>query len=176
MPDCTLRSVLRRQTKELARLCLLCRRQLYETLKGVISGEQPPKGAPGKLLGSPGSHEASGPHPSTSFTWSCGLAAFHRVVGWEVVCGKPAPHGPAQKHGQSDLTAPILPFTLAKCKLTERLKQATCNGLTGAYKELRWNTTERGRATQTRTEVSRVIFLPLFSPPLPFYVCSSSTG
>ena len=43
-------------------------RQLYKTLKGVISGEQHHKGTPGKLLGSLGSRKASGPHSSMSFT------------------------------------------------------------------------------------------------------------
>lgn len=84
--DCPAWSLLQRRMKELARLCRLhsaplCRRQLYRALEGVTSGEQQPEGTPATLLGSLGSHKASGPHSSRSFTWSSGLAACHWVVG-----------------------------------------------------------------------------------------------
>lgn len=43
--------------------------------------ESSSKGTPDKFLGSLASHKASGPQPSASFIWICGLAAFHWVAG-----------------------------------------------------------------------------------------------
>lgn len=160
--DCLAWCLLQRCMKELVRLCQFHlapfgSRQLYKTLKGVISGEQQCKGTPGKLLGSLGSHKASGSHSSVSFTWSCGLAAFHWVAGirgcvWKTTtlqaCLETRPKWPNIETPALNL---ILSLTLSKSQLTKHLKPATCNGLKGACEELRWSAVihcRKGKAKQ----------------------------
>lgn len=66
--------------------------QLNKTVQGVTSGEQQPKGTPGRGLGSLGSHTASGPLSS------CRLAAFHRGLGIGVCVWKTSiPQGCLEK-------------------------------------------------------------------------------
>lgn len=82
--NCLVWSLLQRQMRELVRLCpfrsaSLWRKQLYKTLKcdfWKAAAKGPLANCWGVLV-----HKASGLHPFVSFTWNCGLAAFHWVAG-----------------------------------------------------------------------------------------------